>query len=152
MRQSVIQGQLEEISNAKDLDESLRDILIQLNEAGYCTGGSCSGYRWEHCEKEMFCDLKPFITIMTRSWEAKKMVSKLKQNLLGTYWDVTFRKYPSWFMKDGKKNIIGYYHNVFYEEKYDSRYCVIGLTYKRDLSDKQIKRGWDILLSKLVGD
>jgi hypothetical protein len=152
MRKSVIKGQVELVSNINTLDKSLRDILVRLNKAGYCTAGSCSGYRWEHYEKEMCCSLKPFITIMMRSWEAKKIVSRLKQDLLGTYWDVTFHKHPTWFMDGNKKNIIGYYYDVFYEEKYDLQYSIVGLTYKRDLSDNQIKRGWDILLSRLIGD
>ena len=152
MRQSVIQGQLERISNADILDESLRDVLVQLNKTGYCTMGSCSGYEWEHTGRRKSCNFGPFVSIMAHSWEAKKLVSKFKQDLLGTYWNVRFHSYPYMLVRNNRKQILSYSYNVFYEEEYDLQYCVIFLAYKKNLSDEQTKRGWDILLSRLVGD
>jgi len=98
------------------------------------------------------CNFKPFVSIMVYEWEAKKMVSKFKQILFGTYWDVQYHKYPCWSIKGGRERLTGYSYNVFYEERYDLFHCVIFLVYKKDLSDEQIKRGWDILLNKLVDD
>ena len=152
MRSSVIQGQLEEISNAGDLDESLRDILISLNKTGYCTSGSCSGYEYEHTGRRKSCNFGPFVSIMARNWEAKKVASELRRDLLGTYWNVNFHSFPYMLIRGDRKQIISYSHNAFYKEEYDLQYSIIFLVYKKNLSDKQIKRGWNILLSRLVGD
>lgn len=152
MRQAVIRGQLEEISNANDLDKSLRDLLIQLNKAGYCTVGSCSGYRWEHTGRRKSRRFGPFVSIMVRNWEAMELATRFRQILFGTYWTVGFRTFLCMSVKGNKQRITGYSYNMFYDEKYDLPHYVVFLSYKKSLSDEQIKRGWDILLSKLVGD
>lgn len=152
MRKSVIKGQVELVSNMDTLDKSLRDILIRLNKAGYCTAGSCSGYEWEHIGKRKCCNFGPFVSIMAYNWEAKKIVLQFKQDLLGTYWNVGFNSYPYLQIWGDRQRVLSYSHNVYYDENHDLSHSVIFLSYRKDLSDEQIKRGWNILLSKLVGD
>ena len=71
----------------KDVDEPIRDIILQLNKLGYETNGSCAGYRYPgHQDKtdksKMFHD--PYVIFYSTLTKAHR----LDEELSNYFWDI----------------------------------------------------------------
>ena len=71
----------------KDVDEPIRDIILQLNKLGYETNGSCAGYRYPgHQDKTDKSKIfqKPYVTFYSTLTKAYR----LDEELLNYFWDI----------------------------------------------------------------
>ena len=77
------------LKEVEEIDEPIRDIILQLNKLGYETNGSCAGYRYpghqdltDKNKREFWHD--PYVTFYSTLTKAYR----LDEELLNYFWDI----------------------------------------------------------------
>lgn len=145
---------LYEVLITEDIDESIRDVLIKLNKAGYDTEYSCSGAPRDHViQKEdtgvsgdlVLYDNEARCYLVLRINDKKKdlYIKELRKRLYGTNWYVQYIYNTHWKWWANRKHWSYLTHNLEYENR-------VILEYKCKFSDATCWRAWEILLERLL--
>lgn len=158
---------LYEVLVSEDIDNSIRDVLIKLNKAGYDTKYSCSGAPRDHnnVDKKITrgikeyrtkslnfnLDYKPpnknkarcYLVLRINDKKRSSYIKELREKLYGTNWYIqrTFNTHWKWWAKRKCWHYLS--HRMNFKDR-------ITLECKCNRSNKACQRAWYILLERLL--
>jgi hypothetical protein len=145
---------LYEVLVSEDIDNSIRDVLIKLNTAGYDTKYSCSGAPRDHViQKEdtgVSGDLvlydnesRCYLVLRVKDKKRSLYIKELRKKLHGTDWYVEYTFNSRWKWLANVKR----WHASIYGHNFMDR---VTLEYKCKFLDEKCQRAWNILLERLL--
>jgi hypothetical protein len=145
---------LYEVLMNEDIDESIREVLIELNTAGYDTKYSCSGAPSDHIIREedtgengelVLYDNKSrcYLVLRINDMKRSSYIKELRKKLYGTNWYIQYTFNTCWKWQADVKR----WYNSIYGYNFIDR---VTLEYSCEFLDKECQRAWNTLLERLL--